>query len=69
MVIALWIFQTLPYLLRTGWHAPSHGNICADSGLFFGTGCHRERFFSGLIDDVRIYNAALTAEEIGTLSL
>ena len=40
------------------------------TGLFIGTGCYREpgTFFSGLIDDVRIYNVALTAEEIAALS-
>ena len=44
------------------------GLISADSGLFFGTGCHREYFFSGLIDDIRIYDIALMAEEIAALS-
>jgi hypothetical protein len=39
------------------------------TGLFIGTGCYREpgKFFSGLIDDVRIYNQSLTAEEITAL--
>jgi len=42
----------------------------ADGGLFFGTGCYRKpgTFFSGLIDDVRIYNQALTVEEIERLT-
>jgi lysophospholipase L1-like esterase len=40
--------------------APLTGLISADSGLFFGTGCYREQFFSGLIDDVRIYNRAVS---------
>lgn len=48
--------------------APLPGLVGADSGLFFGTGCYREPFFSGLIDDVRIYNIALTAEEIAALA-
>jgi hypothetical protein len=48
--------------------APWPGLASADSGLFFGTGCHREHFFSGLIDDIRIYNVALTTDEITDLS-
>ena len=41
-----------------------------DSGLFLGAGCYREPgiFFSGLIDDVRIYDVALSAEEIMELA-
>jgi hypothetical protein len=40
------------------------------AGLFIGTGCYHEpgTFFSGLIDDVRIYNQALTAEQIAALA-
>jgi hypothetical protein len=48
--------------------APLPGLISAESGLFFGTGCHRESFFSGLIDDVRIYNVALAPEQIAALA-
>jgi len=41
----------------------------ADGGLFVGAGksLDAETFFSGLIDDVCIYNVALTADEINTL--
>ena len=40
-----------------------------DGGLFFGVGQNFDvgSFFSGLIDDVRIYNVALSAEEIADL--
>jgi sugar lactone lactonase YvrE len=40
-------------------NAPLLNLIDADHGLFFGTGCHRENFLSGLIDDLRIYNRAV----------
>jgi len=42
----------------------------ADSGLYIGAGNALETgtFFSGLIDDVRIYNQALNAEEIMALA-
>jgi hypothetical protein len=42
----------------------------ATSGLRIGAGNYLEagNFFSGLIDDVRIYNEALTADEIETLA-
>jgi hypothetical protein len=41
----------------------------ADGGLHIGAGntLAAETFFSGLIDDVRIYNVALTADEIAAL--
>ncbi len=41
----------------------------ADGGLYIGTGKTLDAvtFFSGLIDDVRIYNVALSADEIETL--
>jgi L-ascorbate metabolism protein UlaG (beta-lactamase superfamily) len=41
----------------------------ADGGLYIGAGKTLEpmAFFSGLIDDVRIYNMAVTEDEIGTL--
>ena len=41
----------------------------ADGGLYFGAGSDLTpgTFFSGLIDDVRIYNVALSAEEIEAL--
>jgi hypothetical protein len=40
--------------------------IHSDGGLYFGAGKDLDAgsFFSGLIDDVRIYNQALGAEEI-----
>jgi len=42
----------------------------ADGGLYIGAGRNLETgtFFSGLIDDVRIYNLALGAEEIAALA-
>jgi len=42
----------------------------ADSGLYIGAGktLSAGTFFSGLIDDVRIYNKALSAEEIAALA-
>ncbi len=42
----------------------------SDGGLYFGTGkiLDAATFFSGLIDDVRIYNKALTAEQIEALA-
>jgi len=42
----------------------------ADGGMYIGTGNNLEAvtFFSGLIDDVRIYNLALGAEEIAALA-
>jgi hypothetical protein len=42
----------------------------SDGGLYIGTskGLDTGAFFSGLIDDVRIYNVALSAEEIATLA-
>ena len=42
----------------------------SNGGLYFGTGKTLEvdTFFSGLIDDIRIYNVALTAEEIAALA-
>jgi C1A family cysteine protease len=41
----------------------------SDGGLYIGTGktLDADSFFSGLIDDVRIYNQALSAEEIKAL--
>jgi hypothetical protein len=44
--------------------------IFANGGLYFGTSKTLDTgtFFSGLIDDVRIYDAALTAEEIATMA-
>jgi hypothetical protein len=42
----------------------------ADGGLYIGAGktLSTGTFFSGLIDDVRVYNIALSAEEITALS-
>ncbi|MGB2862098.1 MAG: LamG-like jellyroll fold domain-containing protein [Sedimentisphaerales bacterium] len=42
----------------------------SNNGLFIGTGKTMEpgTYFSGLIDDVRIYNQALTPDEIATLA-
>jgi hypothetical protein len=42
----------------------------ANGGLYIGAGktLDAATFFSGLIDDVRIYNKALTAEQIEALA-
>ena len=42
----------------------------AYGGLYIGTGSNHAdgTFFSGLIDDVRIYDIALTAEEVAALA-
>ena len=42
----------------------------SENGLYIGAGktLDAETFFSGLIDDVRIYNVALTAEHIAALA-
>ncbi|MEE8417553.1 MAG: LamG domain-containing protein, partial [candidate division Zixibacteria bacterium] len=44
--------------------------IFADGGLYFGTSNTLDAgtFFSGLIDDVRIYNIALSSEKIEALA-
>ncbi len=44
--------------------------VPSDGGLYIGTGKAMQpgTFFSGLIDDVRIYNRALNAEEIAALA-
>ncbi len=46
------------------------GGVQSSGGLYFGAGqaLGTGTFFSGLIDDVRIYDAALTAEEIEALA-
>ena len=46
------------------------GGVSSDGGLYFGAGKDLDAgsFFSGLIDNVRIYNQALTAEEIEALA-
>jgi hypothetical protein len=46
------------------------GGDSSDGGLFFGADKRllQGTFFSGLIDDVRIYNKALSAKEIATLA-
>jgi len=45
------------------------GPVDSDGGLYFGTGKNLDvgSFFSGLIDDIRIYPLALNAEEIQAL--
>ena len=45
------------------------GESC-DTGLYIGAGgdLNASTFFSGLIDDVRLYNATLSAEEIADLA-
>jgi hypothetical protein len=50
--------------------APLSGLESADGGLCFGVGSTLAAgtFFSGLIDDVRIYNVALRAEEVASLA-
>jgi hypothetical protein len=42
----------------------------SDGGLYIGTSKNLDTgtFFSGLVDDVRIYNVALTAEQIAALA-
>jgi hypothetical protein len=46
------------------------GGASSTSGLYIGAGKALEEgsFFSGLIDDVRIYNVALSAKEIEELT-
>jgi hypothetical protein len=46
------------------------GGVPSSGGLYFGAGedLNASTFFSGLIDDICIYNQALNAEEIGELS-
>jgi hypothetical protein len=45
------------------------GGESSDGGLYFGAGKTFEAgsFFSGLIDDVQIYNEALTPDEIAEM--
>ena len=47
-----------------------HGLEGSQMGLYIGTNKAMEpgTYFSGLIDDVRIYNKALTADEIAALA-
>jgi hypothetical protein len=47
-----------------GYLSASNGNLCIGCGNAFDAGS----FFSGLIDDVRIYNVALGAEKIAALA-
>ena len=49
---------------NVGYLSSSNGNLCIGCGNSFDAGS----FFSGLIDDVRIYNKALYAEEIAALA-
>jgi len=44
--------------------------VSFDSGLYLGTGSSRDpqTYFSGLIDDVRIYDVALSTEQIEALA-
>ncbi len=46
------------------------GGVASEGGLYFGAGktLDAASFFSGLIDDVRIYPLALSAEEVATLA-
>ncbi len=46
------------------------GGVGSDGGLYFGAGKTLDAgsFFSGLIDDIRIYNVALSAEEVAELA-
>ena len=69
-------------LVWDGWHRKlcvdgvavaedtQHGLEGSQMGLYIGTGKAMEpgTYFSGLIDDVRIYDVALSVEEIATLS-
>lgn len=45
------------------------GGVASDGGLYCGVGRNLESgsFFSGLIDDIRIYPLALNAEQIAAL--
>jgi N-acetylneuraminic acid mutarotase len=47
-----------------GYLSASNGNLCIGCGNEFDAGT----FFSGLIDDIRIYSVALSAEEIAALA-
>jgi hypothetical protein len=46
------------------------GGVGSDGGLYFGAGkmLDASSFFSGLIDDVRIYDEVLSAEEIEAMA-
>ena len=46
------------------------GGVGSDGGLYFGAGKYLDAasFFSGLIDDVRIYRRPMSAEEIEMLA-
>jgi len=46
------------------------GGVISNGGLYFGTGPAREAgtFWSGLIDDIRIYDEVLSAEEVVELA-
>ncbi|TKJ37010.1 MAG: hypothetical protein CEE38_08895 [Planctomycetes bacterium B3_Pla] len=46
------------------------GGAGSDGGLYFGVGRTVEAgsFFSGLIDDIRIYDEVLSAEEVAELA-
>jgi polyhydroxybutyrate depolymerase len=56
--------------VRVAFDVQSNNLPSSNGGLYFGTNKNFEAgsFFSGLIDDVRIYNRALTAEEISALT-
>jgi len=49
--------------------APSVGGVGSNGGLYFGAGktLDATSFFTGLIDDIRIYDRALSAEEVAEL--
>ena len=46
------------------------GGVSVDGGLYFGAGKNLDTasFFSGFIDDVRIYDRVLSAEEVAELA-
>ena len=46
------------------------GGVQTNGGMYIGVGqaLDASTFFSGLIDDIRIYDVALTAEEIAALA-
>ena len=50
--------------------SPFSTGFRSDGGLYFGTGNNLDAssFWTGLIDDVRIYNQALSAERIEALA-
>jgi len=55
--------------IQEGITSAGSGSIAAPYNMFIGEGFNLGRFFNGLIDDVRIYNRALSAGEVMALYL